>query len=154
MLKSHVCALSLDTSWRSNVDDHIVEQMAVDPVVQGVTAGLTGITAAVTILYTIERQGVRSAERMDAQLRTKLESKIDGGDAENKFSGTDQTLDDLIANMEAAQVHSRTHHTIFINSNGNDHNYDDDIANMEIVQGHYLAHITVCQRLESERECP
>jgi hypothetical protein len=35
---------------------------------------------------------------------TKLASKVDGGDAENKFSGSDQSLDALIAAMEEAQV--------------------------------------------------
>jgi hypothetical protein len=38
------------------------------------------------------------------QLMTKLASKVDGGDAENKFSGSDQSLDALIAAMEEAQV--------------------------------------------------
>ncbi len=35
---------------------------------------------------------------------TKLASKVDGGEAENKFSGSDQSLDALIAAMEEAQV--------------------------------------------------
>ena len=35
---------------------------------------------------------------------TKLASKVDGGDAENKFSGSDQSLEALIAAMEEAQV--------------------------------------------------
>ncbi len=35
---------------------------------------------------------------------TKLASKVDGGEAENKFSGSDQSLDALIAAMEEAQA--------------------------------------------------
>jgi hypothetical protein len=40
---------------------------------------------------------------MDDVLKTKLNAKVDGGEAENLFSGTDQTIDALIANMEVAQ---------------------------------------------------
>jgi hypothetical protein len=38
------------------------------------------------------------------QLMTKLASKVDGGEAENIFSGSDQSLDALISAMEEAQV--------------------------------------------------
>jgi hypothetical protein len=48
-------------------------------------------------------QGVKSADKMDDVLKTKLNAKVDGGEAENLFSGTDQTIDNLIANMEIAQ---------------------------------------------------
>ncbi len=72
--------------------------------VPAIAAGAAGVAAAVGILYTIEVAGVRSADKIDDQLMTKLASKVDGGDAENKFSGSDQTLDSLISAMESAQV--------------------------------------------------
>lgn len=68
-------------------------------------------------------------DKIDEELMTKLASKVflpacaqcarsgtdvcwccfqvDGGDAENKFMGSDQTLDSLIAGMEQAQVLTR-----------------------------------------------
>jgi hypothetical protein len=78
--------------------------MADASITPAVIAGLGGVGAAVGILYLIEQQGIRSQARLDEALRNKLESKIDGGEAKNQFGGSDQTLDALIANMEAAQV--------------------------------------------------
>ena len=46
------------------------------------------------------------------QLMTKLASKVDGGEAENKFSGSDQSLDALIAAMEVALVRLRSTPTL------------------------------------------
>ncbi len=72
--------------------------------IPAIAAGAAGVAAAVGILATIEYAGMKSADKLDEQLMTKLASKVDGGDAENKFSGSDQTLNDLISNMEEAQV--------------------------------------------------
>jgi hypothetical protein len=72
--------------------------------IPAIAAGAAGVAAAVGILYTIEVAGQKSVQKMDDELMNKLAAKVDGGDAENKFSGSDQTLDQLIAGMESAQV--------------------------------------------------
>eukprot|EP00286_Rhodomonas_abbreviata_P000013 CAMPEP_0181288334 /NCGR_PEP_ID=MMETSP1101-20121128/277_1 /TAXON_ID=46948 /ORGANISM="Rhodomonas abbreviata, Strain Caron Lab Isolate" /LENGTH=148 /DNA_ID=CAMNT_0023392449 /DNA_START=54 /DNA_END=500 /DNA_ORIENTATION=+ len=77
--------------------------MVEDSILPAVAAGAAGVAAAVGILVTIEKAGERNVDKIDDQLMTKLASKVDGGDAENKFSGSDQTLDALIAAMEDAQ---------------------------------------------------
>mmetsp|Transcript_834 Transcript_834/g.1706 ORF Transcript_834/g.1706 Transcript_834/m.1706 type:complete len:150 (+) Transcript_834:58-507(+) len=74
-----------------------------ESMIPAIAAGGAGVAAAVGILYTIEVAGAKSVDKIDEELMTKLASKVDGGDAENKFMGSDQTLDSLIAGMEQAQ---------------------------------------------------
>eukprot|EP00285_Hemiselmis_virescens_P018786 CAMPEP_0173376954 /NCGR_PEP_ID=MMETSP1356-20130122/100_1 /TAXON_ID=77927 ORGANISM="Hemiselmis virescens, Strain PCC157" /NCGR_SAMPLE_ID=MMETSP1356 /ASSEMBLY_ACC=CAM_ASM_000847 /LENGTH=147 /DNA_ID=CAMNT_0014329523 /DNA_START=32 /DNA_END=475 /DNA_ORIENTATION=- len=91
--------VSLRTSAASSI-----KMAAIDPaVVQGGLVAIAGTSFGVGFLWLIENQGVKSAERMDEVQLTKLNAKIDGGEAENKFSGSDQSIDDLIAAMDAAQ---------------------------------------------------
>ena len=92
--------------------------------VMTLTAGIAGLGISAGFVAFMERAAVRSATKIDEkvlfmiyldneilryltflrQLMTKLASKVDGGDAENKFSGSDQSLDALIAAMEEAQA--------------------------------------------------
>eukprot|EP00960_Hanusia_phi_P048626 759067-Hanusia_phi.AAC.2 len=74
-----------------------------DGTVAGAIAALAGIGVAVGGIYFVEQRAKTSSSGMTEQLYTKLASKMDGADAENKFSGTDQTLESLIAGMEEAQ---------------------------------------------------
>ena len=77
-----------------------------DSTVAGAIAALAGIGVAVGGIYFVEQRAKTSSSGMSEQLYTKLASKMDGADAENKFSGSDQTLESLIAGMEEAQAYA------------------------------------------------
>jgi hypothetical protein len=79
--------------------------MAMDSsILPGVIAGAAGLGISVGALWWTEQRAVSSIEKLSEDQMTKLAAKMDGGDAENKFSGSDQNLDSLIAGMETAQV--------------------------------------------------
>ena len=73
-------------------------------VVQGALAAAAGLGTAVAGIYFIEKKAAEGGDKLSETQYTKIAGSMDGSDAENKFSGSDQTLDDLIAAMEAAQV--------------------------------------------------
>eukprot|EP00277_Geminigera_cryophila_P003699 CAMPEP_0179419698 /NCGR_PEP_ID=MMETSP0799-20121207/8747_1 /TAXON_ID=46947 /ORGANISM="Geminigera cryophila, Strain CCMP2564" /LENGTH=157 /DNA_ID=CAMNT_0021193207 /DNA_START=21 /DNA_END=494 /DNA_ORIENTATION=+ len=66
---------------------------------QGALAAAAGLGVAVGGIYFIETKAAKE-NLTDKQYN---EFAMDGSDAENKFSGSDQTLDDLINAMEVAQ---------------------------------------------------
>ena len=78
--------------------------MVDDVVVQGALAAAAGLGTAVAGIYFIEKKAAEGGDKLSETQYTKIAGSMDGSDAENKFSGSDQTLDDLIAAMEAAQV--------------------------------------------------
>jgi len=75
-------------------------QMVDAVLVQGALAAAAGLGVAVGGIYFIETKAAKE-NLTDKQYN---EFAMDGSDAENKFSGSDQTLDDLINAMEVAQV--------------------------------------------------
>mmetsp|Transcript_23580 Transcript_23580/g.36872 ORF Transcript_23580/g.36872 Transcript_23580/m.36872 type:complete len:153 (-) Transcript_23580:753-1211(-) len=80
-------------------------QMIDEALLQGGAAAIAGFGLSWGLVAFVDDRGKKSSEvgQIDDQLMTRLASKMDGGEAENKFSGTDQTLDSLIAGMEEAQ---------------------------------------------------
>jgi hypothetical protein len=85
-----------------------VWQMAVDiDLVQAGAAAAAGLGVAVGGIYFIENKakGANEEEMVDKMARMGV--AMEGAEGENKFSGSDQTLDDLINAMEEAQVGGR-----------------------------------------------
>jgi hypothetical protein len=75
-----------------------------DAVLQGGLAAAAGLGVAVGGIFFIERKAAGGGDKLTEQQYNKIAGSMEGSDAENKFSGSDQTLDDLIAGMEQAQV--------------------------------------------------
>jgi len=72
--------------------------------IQGGLAAAAGLGVAVGGIYFIEKKAAMGAETGQLSQEQVNKFAMEGSEAENKFSGSDQTLDDLIAAMETAQV--------------------------------------------------
>ena len=79
-------------------------QMIDEVLIQGGLAAAAGLGVAVGGIYFIEKKAAMGAEVGQLSQEQVNKFAMEGSDAENKFSGSDQTLDDLIAAMETAQV--------------------------------------------------
>lgn len=79
--------------------------MAVDiDLVQAGAAAAAGLGVAVGGIYFIESKAKGQDEEAMIDKMGKMGIAMEGAEAENQFSGSDQTLDDLINAMEEAQV--------------------------------------------------
>mmetsp|Transcript_45375 Transcript_45375/g.108265 ORF Transcript_45375/g.108265 Transcript_45375/m.108265 type:complete len:150 (-) Transcript_45375:31-480(-) len=70
-------------------------------ILPGVAAGVGGLTVSIGLLWWTEQRAVSSISKIGEDQMTKLQAKMDGGEAENKFNGSDQNLDTLISTMES-----------------------------------------------------
>ena len=78
--------------------------MAVDIDLVQAGAAAAGLGVAVGGIYFIESKAKGQDEEAMIDKMGKMGIAMEGAEAENQFSGSDQTLDDLINAMEEAQV--------------------------------------------------
>ena len=79
-------------------------QMVDDVMIQGGLAAAAGLGVAIGGIYFIEKKAAGADEEEMLDKMGRMGVAMEGAEPENKFSGSDQTLDDLIAGMEEAQV--------------------------------------------------